>query len=150
MQPAKRESQRQKEGETDIGQRLPCQIFSILEMWSSQILVSSLLLQSSAQRSSPASGCTSAPSHPHLQGQGLLLGLAQDLGHLLVCQLEFLLRLGLLRLVSLAFLFNSYYVTLNKLLQPSFIREAAFDHRLFLKLLEEVRERFFPWNSSLQ
>lgn len=60
----------------------------------------------------------------HLEGQGLPLGLASDLGSVLICDLEFLSWMGLQCLVCLAFLFNFFYVILNKLHQVSSVRKA--------------------------
>lgn len=55
--------------------------------------------------------------------------------------------MGLQRLVSLAFLFNSFYVILNTLIQCFFICVVAFDQvLLFLEPPEKVRE-IFPCSS---
>ena len=65
-----------------------------------------------------------------------------DLGNFLICQLALLFCVGLQCWISLAFLFNSSYVILNTLLQWFIMCVVAFNHLLFLKLLEDVREDF--------
>ena len=56
-------------------------------------------------------------SQDRLQRQSVRLGLAADLGNLLACLPELLLRLGLQRLVLLGLLLYPLYVILDTLLQ---------------------------------
>lgn len=103
------------------------------------IIVSCLLLQGLLQQVD--AHLLLPQAHLASVSLGLCLDLALALGHLFSCQLEFLFCMGFQRLLSLVFLFNSYYVILKTVILHWCI---AFDHLfLSLKPLEEVRERLF-------